>query len=576
MQSAFKRLQLLFLYVGGLAIVGQMFFLQEYTWDVEAAPGGCLYRHGDRAALLLCRFLAGIAVALGGDFNGCRVYRLRHCRDPHPSALSRSAQAWPGVLSSDASVPAKFPILIVVPALALDLLWQRVKNWKPWQIALVSGVLFIAVLTAVEWNFAKFLLSDASKNRFFGTIYFQYNSRADWLRPLAAVVSSRSRVGSLRRSVASRCLRFHLRLARSAVRPLDAWCAAMKLWRSWFTLLLSLALVLPAHAHIGSKDVYEQVNAGPYKLFVTIRTPNVIPGVATIEVRSSGAAVSSIRITPTPLTGEASKHPPSSDAMKPSADDPAFFTGSLWLMAPGSWQVHFDIDGAAGKASSSVPVPAMPLSILPMQRPLGIMLAVLGILLMIGIVGIVAAAVGQSRLEPWRGWAAQPRAAGRWSPASSPWRSPLLIVYGGYKWWNVEATAYAADIYHPLSLSPTLSGNTLDLKIGRYDSDTQHTFRARSNDDLLPDHGHLMHLYAIRQPEMDAVFHLHPALVSARRSADDPALHACGHLPALRGHCSCQRLPGNPYRRADRSGEYAACSAGGRRRLGCAARAVAG
>ena len=61
--------------------------------------------------------------------------------------------------------------------------------------------------------------------------------------------------------------------------------------------------------------------------------------------------------------------------MKPSADDPAFFTGSLWLMAPGSWEVHFEIDGASGKTNASVPVPAMPLSILPMQRSLGIMLA---------------------------------------------------------------------------------------------------------------------------------------------------------------------------------------------------------
>ena len=295
----------------------------------------------------------------------------------------------------------------------------------------------------------------------------------------------------------------------------DAWCPAMKVARPFFLLLLSLVVALPAHAHIGSKDVYEQVNAGPYKLFVTIRTPNVIPGVATIEVRSSGAAISSIRVTPIPLTGEASKHPPSSDAMKPSADDPAFFTGSLWLMAPGSWQVRFDMEGSAGKASGSVPVPAMPLSILPMQRPLGIMLALLGVVLVLGIVGIVAAAVGQSRLEP--GVVGGPASRRRGLVAGLITLAvAALIVCGGYKWWNVEARAYAADIYHPLSLTPQLSGNTLDLKIGSYGSDTAHIFRARSNDDLLPDHGHLMHLYAIRQPEMDAVFHLHPALVSPK------------------------------------------------------------
>jgi hypothetical protein len=281
----------------------------------------------------------------------------------------------------------------------------------------------------------------------------------------------------------------------------------------WFALFMSFALALPAYAHIGSKDVYEEVQAGPYKLFVTIRTPNVIPGVATIEVRSSGATVSSIRITPTPLTGEASKHPPTSDAMQRSAADPAFFTGSLWLMASGSWQVHFDIDGAAGKASTSVPVSAMPLSILPMQRSLGIALALSGILLVIGIAGIAAAAVGQSRLDP--GSTPNPTARRRALVAGvSTLAVTLLLVYGGYKWWNLEAAAYAEDIYHPLSLRPTLLGNTLDLEIGRYNADATHTFKARSNDDLLPDHGHVMHLYAIRQPGMDAAFHLHPTVFS--------------------------------------------------------------
>jgi hypothetical protein len=73
--------------------------------------------------------------------------------------------------------------------------------------------------------------------------------------------------------------------------------------KRWLALLFTIALTLPAYAHIGSKDVFEEVNAGQYKLFVTIRPPNVIPGVAAIEVRSSGAPVRSISITPTPLTG---------------------------------------------------------------------------------------------------------------------------------------------------------------------------------------------------------------------------------------------------------------------------------
>jgi len=76
-------------------------------------------------------------------------------------------------------VPAKFPILLIVPALALDLLWQRTRAWKPWKIAIVSGIVFMALLFAVEWPFADFLMSKASQNRFFGTIYFDYNSRPD-------------------------------------------------------------------------------------------------------------------------------------------------------------------------------------------------------------------------------------------------------------------------------------------------------------------------------------------------------------------------------------------------------------
>jgi hypothetical protein len=281
-----------------------------------------------------------------------------------------------------------------------------------------------------------------------------------------------------------------------------------------FLLSLLLCVLAPttAHAHVGSKDVFETVDAGPYKLYVTIRTPTVIPGVATVEVRSSGANVSSIHITPLPITGEASKHPPTPDPMARSVADPAFFTGSLWLMASGSWEVRFRISGEAGEQTVSIPVPAVALSTLKMQRGLGIVLGVLGLFLIVSMAGIVAAAVRDARLEPGAVPSPGRRRRAVWATVGSLVVMSLLI-WGGAAWWNVEAASYSLDIYRPLTVDPVLSGNVLDLNVRAFRPDSER--RRRSNNDFLPDHGHLMHLYAIREPEMDAVFHLHPELAGA-------------------------------------------------------------
>jgi hypothetical protein len=148
-----------------------------------------------------------------------------------------------------------------------------------------------------------------------------------------------------------------------------------------------------------------------------------------------------------------------------------------------------------------------------MERPLGIALALLGMVLIAGIAGIAAAAAGQARVNPGLDPGPSARRRG-WAAGLVTLAITGVLVYGGYKWWNLEAAAYASDIYRPLSLTAKLSGNSLDLFIGRHDTDALHTSRARTNTDLLPDHGHVMHLYAIREPGMDAAFHLHPAVVS--------------------------------------------------------------
>jgi hypothetical protein len=282
----------------------------------------------------------------------------------------------------------------------------------------------------------------------------------------------------------------------------------MKLLRALLLLLLVLS-IKPAYAHVGSKDVFEQVYAGPYKLFVTIRMPNVIPGVANIEVRSTGAPVTGIDITPLPLTGEAAKHPPSSDPMKASAPDPAFFSGAVWMMASGSMQIRFKISGPAGNQTTSVPVPTVAISTLTMDRNLGIILGILGLFLVLTMAGVVAAAIRESHLQS----GSQPTAILRRRGLIAMLGSlafMALLLYGGAKWWNVEAAGYSRGVYRPLKMEATLSGEQLKLDVQPYNPENK--FRARSNDDFIPDHGHLMHLYAIRQPGMDAVYHLHPTL----------------------------------------------------------------
>jgi hypothetical protein len=62
--------------------------------------------------------------------------------------------------------------LVIFPALILDLM--KTDRWDGWRRATVEGTVFLAALVAVQWPFATFLMSTASMNRIFGTIYFDY------------------------------------------------------------------------------------------------------------------------------------------------------------------------------------------------------------------------------------------------------------------------------------------------------------------------------------------------------------------------------------------------------------------
>jgi hypothetical protein len=71
-------------------------------------------------------------------------------------------------------VPPQFPLLLVAPALACDWIAQRLANSNAWLQSVSSGLAFVAVLFAVQYPFARFLVSDAAKNWFFGSHHYGY------------------------------------------------------------------------------------------------------------------------------------------------------------------------------------------------------------------------------------------------------------------------------------------------------------------------------------------------------------------------------------------------------------------
>jgi hypothetical protein len=278
----------------------------------------------------------------------------------------------------------------------------------------------------------------------------------------------------------------------------------MKRVRSLRVLFFTALLSVHAYAHVGSADIYVEANAGPYRLNVVIRPPDAIPGIATLEVRALSPGAASITATPLPLVGEASKHPPVAQSLVRTKSDPQFYSGGVWLMSSGSWQIRMTVQGTAGPGEISVPVPSIARQTKAMGVSLSIALSGFGLLLIVGAIGICGACVGEAQLQPGLVASIVETNKRRTAMFTATLAFAALLV-GGAAWWQSEATAYAAIIYKPLQMAAEVSSGTLKLSIV-----DPGWFESRRTDDFISDHGHLMHLYAVRLPEFDYIYHLHP------------------------------------------------------------------
>jgi hypothetical protein len=78
-------------------------------------------------------------------------------------------------------VPPAFPMLLFVPAIAIDLLLARSARMNDWILSVILGVAFVGLMIAVHWFWAEFMLSPAARNFFFAADQWDYTNRlGDW------------------------------------------------------------------------------------------------------------------------------------------------------------------------------------------------------------------------------------------------------------------------------------------------------------------------------------------------------------------------------------------------------------
>jgi hypothetical protein len=285
--------------------------------------------------------------------------------------------------------------------------------------------------------------------------------------------------------------------------------------KKFIQFICVLLLPLASTAHVNSPDVFYDGYAGPYHLLVTLRPPAVVPGVAQVQIRSVSNDVSEIKILPLRMIGVGAKMAPLPDPAKRSEDDPQVFTGSLWIMVRGSWKVQIQASGSKGPAQLDVPLPAVSTSSQPMHAGLGILLAFLGLALGAGLIGIIFAATREAALSAGEGPAPAQIRRGRIGLGIA---AVIVIAASvlGNQWWGNEASANDRLNYKVPNMKPSLVGGSL-LRLRLENPNESEPTRFRSEqpdrirlDDLIPDHGHLMHLFIVRTPDMNAFWHLHP------------------------------------------------------------------
>ena len=284
--------------------------------------------------------------------------------------------------------------------------------------------------------------------------------------------------------------------------------------RRWLPLLLSYIAWGHAAAHLNSPHVFLEQRAGPYSIILVVHMPPAIPGEAEVQVRIQdrlpGEEIE-IQVRAVPPQGE-DRAPPWFPAQA-SDVDPDFYTTPLPLMLTGVWRAQVRITGARGEAIVEVPVPARVAA--PRAIGPGLMWILVGLVALQFTTGwSIFGGLGRDAHRDEHRPATRAEARrGRIFAISSVTVLAGILLFIGYYWVlihtrhrGISIPALAARV--SAARPPMAPGRppTFEMSVSRREGEPV--------DDVVADHGKMMHLVMVNLPDATHFVHSHPTMES--------------------------------------------------------------